>query len=812
MSLNCRKLSNTPVESVGITIYFEIERQCQCGYLVNIQHVAGDRVQISKLEGGAFKFHWEFAVEDVRHGHMTSTCGTKKTGKSAERLTACKVKSWRELNLGIYVLADLKVQPDTGICTNAVSVPYNNTTSPTMEDGSSVRIKVAQYFVNKKLQELAEKDPKIKPDDLTFLQALPHFKPSHDEPSQGTTELEHGHDDSPQLPPLFPAPSDGHVSWESLLEFNRKRRTPPGDPRFPPERPIYPPWFSVAIIGAGVTGLRTAKLLQDMGIPYKIFEASDRPGGRVFTYQFSPKTTQGKHDYYDVGAMRYPDNDASKKPMELFKELGLSSKLTKYVMSSDDNIRYFNKGHKGSPVAVANTAGDHFKDKTVPKEYLNKEYTDLRGKLVFGVNACIAAAFDPFRAALIADFDKGWKELMKYDWASARSYLAREKPQYPLPVVNWLETRNGGGTGSFDRALSETILHSLDFNDPTKDVNWWCLEGGSEVLIDAMLKALTVKPSYGQRVTSVKQAYLRPSYCIPNLPHWPRWPRSSRFPMMRVSVEGQSEEYFAHVVSTVPFANLRTVDTEQVPMSYTQRQAIRIVNYGPSVKVAIKFKTRWWEQDGVNQYGGSSYTDRQSQVIVYPSYGLGEDGPGVLIVSYNLQQDASRFGALIQNPDWSEQLDPDRQRPRWEKVLLDQIYADLAALHDVDESQLREDTLDYHAFDWYHNPYTMGAFAHFAPGQYSTFLADILQPSAYGRFHFAGEVASHHHAWVAGALDSAVRVVDEILHWDFPFLRFNFKNTYGRSLIFRDDKTADEHFDWENSNVDGAGEGQKSRS
>jgi len=86
------------------------------------------------------------------------------------------------------------------------------------------------------------------------------------------------------------------------------------------------------------------------------------------------------------------------------------------------------------------------------------------------------------------------------------------------------------------------------------------------------------------------------------------------------------------------------------------------------------------------------------------------------------QQDASRFGALIQNPDWSDQLDPDRERPRWEKVLLDQIYQDLAILHGVDEDWLREETLDYHAFDWYHNPYTMGAFAHFAPGQYSTVL------------------------------------------------------------------------------------------
>jgi len=151
-----------------------------------------------------------------------------------------------------------------------------------------------------------------------------------------------------------------------------------------------------------------------------------------------------------------------------------------------------------------------------------------------------------------------------------------------------------------------------------------------------MVKTLDTKPFYGQRVTSVKLDYQLPQWCFPHLDPWRRWPRMVGFPFMKVSVEGGREEYFTHVVSTVPFANLRTIDTDQVPMTYKQRQAIRTLNYGPAVKVGVKFKTRWWEKNGLTQFGGSSYTDRQSQVIVYPSYGLGEDGPGVLIVTYNL--------------------------------------------------------------------------------------------------------------------------------------------------------------------------------
>ena len=208
----------------------------------------------------------------------------------------------------------------------------------TMEDGSSVRTKVAQYFINKKFEELESKKAKLKIDDLTLLQALP-------QPVDGTygaNEPDHGADEPPQLPPFFPpAPGDDNVSWERVLEVFRTRRPIIRDGR----RSIPPPWYHVAIIGAGVAGLRTAMLLQRMGIPYKIFEASDRPGGRVYTYQFAsrpPGNPQGNHDYYDVGTMRYPDNNANKETFKLFDELGLSSKKIRYVLSNEGDIRYYN--------------------------------------------------------------------------------------------------------------------------------------------------------------------------------------------------------------------------------------------------------------------------------------------------------------------------------------------------------------------------------------------------------------------------------------------------------------------------------------
>lgn len=233
-----------------------------------------------------------------------------------------------------------------------------------MPDGSSVRLKVAQYYVNKAQAELEAKNPQIEVGDWPLLQALPQFEASPEqfasEAASDGAELRASAAPAP-LPPIFQMPTDNTISWKDLLDtkiFGKPGPTtgtggppaaPPheGEDRTPrmPRFPMYPPWYRVAIIGSGVAGLRSAKLLEEMGIPYDILEASDRPGGRIFTYHFPsepPNNPQGKHDYYDVGAMRFPRNEANEKTFELFDELGLTEKLNDYVFSNDNNILFFN--------------------------------------------------------------------------------------------------------------------------------------------------------------------------------------------------------------------------------------------------------------------------------------------------------------------------------------------------------------------------------------------------------------------------------------------------------------------------------------
>jgi monoamine oxidase len=61
--------------------------------------------------------------------------------------------------------------------------------------------------------------------------------------------------------------------------------------------------------------------------------------------------------------------------------------------------------------------------------------------------------------------------------------------------------------------------------------------------------------------------------------------------------------------------------------------AIAAVRYTPSVKIALQFKRRFWEEDEAI-YGGISYTDLPIRLISYPSTSYQSSGKGVLLGAY----------------------------------------------------------------------------------------------------------------------------------------------------------------------------------
>lgn len=116
----------------------------------------------------------------------------------------------------------------------------------------------------------------------------------------------------------IPASSFGSAPMGSDSDDSQHQNDPPAGkapeeenpPReeIPPDEGIKP--AKVCIVGAGAAGIYMAWMLTYLGIEYDLLEASDRIGGRVYTYdgfkQSEDPEEQCAHNYYDVGAMRIP--------------------------------------------------------------------------------------------------------------------------------------------------------------------------------------------------------------------------------------------------------------------------------------------------------------------------------------------------------------------------------------------------------------------------------------------------------------------------------------------------------------------------
>jgi monoamine oxidase len=96
----------------------------------------------------------------------------------------------------------------------------------------------------------------------------------------------------------------------------------------------------------------------------------------------------------------------------------------------------------------------------------------------------------------------------------------------------------------------------------------------------------------------------------------------------------------------------------------------------------------------------------------------------------------------------------------------------------ISYAYLLDQYITHHVYDWYHDPYTTGAFALFGPGQFSNLYTYLTRPAADGKLHFVGEASSAHHAWLVGALESAERAVM------YALLRFGMRD--GRKKCKRD--------------------------
>ncbi|KAF4457096.1 hypothetical protein F53441_884 [Fusarium austroafricanum] len=498
---------------------------------------------------------------------------------------------------------------------------------------------------------------------------------------------------------------------------------------------IKPYTGRVAIVGAGVTGLYLAMMLKYLNINnVDIYEASDRVGGRVYTYNF-PDDAESPcpHNYYDIGAMRIPEIDAMKSTLVLIDQLKLNKQPYVLDAGCEPQMHWYSNSAKPN--------GDRY-------------YEVLKGIIAEQV---------------IPGQTKFQKWIDDNDEYSTRAYLMLNEKAGGWDYDETEEAEAAAtSTGLFDQSIVESLCDYSDFQ-ATEGKPWYRLEGGMSVVTEKMNECIEDPKWVSHNPTKLKVKTKCPVTAMrDNI-------QDQKIEVTFSGAGGSKTESYDMVFNTTAMGPLQRMDIKglihgfgpaRVPdqiLTGTREKVltgIRALSYDRACKVAIKFKTRWWKgmyKNSKVKTGGVSGSDLPISNVVYPSWDDG-DKSAVLIVSYTWAQDATRMGALI--PDYS------KQDPSIDDEVVTQCFADLAKIWAQPEGPkitsdtaitadyLRSQYITHHAYAWSHDPYMGGAFALFGPGQFKYIYPEFQKLFCGGKFAICGEALSPHHAWISGALDS----------------------------------------------------------
>ena len=548
--------------------------------------------------------------------------------------------------------------------------------------------------------------------------------------------------------------ADAYANWIKARPFawSSSRLTPEGFPKesrvrvavgVPSEKLMWdseptPPTkkraveMRVGIIGAGMSGLYAGLLLKKNGIPFQILEGkSDRVGGRVYTCR--EEFGEGEFQYFEAGAMRLPCIPSQdpifhlieclNKQLEACDKPDKKIELIDYTYKHEEgNLVYMN----GKQVKTLKYANEH------PKELGFVDLTPEDTKKT--ADALMGEVMKP----LLEEFnDIGEKSFFeKYDHMSLRYYLGNcADPKWYPAKINYVETMTSG-TNGFTYGLIENVIAFDNFN--SQPVEWKTIKNGMCRLPEACV-ALIGEENITMGAIAYKIDVEGDKVAV-------TYSTDGKIPSEQPKVET-----FGKVLLAIPNSVLRMI--ERPIWSPRKEEAIRACNIQPCYKLGLQFKTRFWENvKKVDHptYGGQSTTDTPSRWIVYPSYGIGDKGKGILI-TYCWSTDA-----LSILPASEEQR----------KTI---ALRDLQCLY-PNVKVAEEFTGKWKSVHWT-TDWTSGVAA-FLPGQFKHLYEALQEPEA--PIYFAGEHISTRHGWIVGALESARHACHQMFPPpppdDFPYL------------------------------------------
>lgn len=456
----------------------------------------------------------------------------------------------------------------------------------------------------------------------------------------------------------------------------------------------------VVILGGGAAGLAAAYELKKKKIPFRIFEASSRIGGRVHTVSLFPQPGP----VAEMGAEFFEGSHSSVH--QLAKELNLPVTELKTV------------GHLEAQ--VFSFAG---------KTYLVKDVVPRLKSLQSSLRRVRADLFRDQDVILSYKSTLQYERSRYYDTLSLKDLLESWRREVDPLLLRLIEEQAVMRFGV--DAEGQSALHFLETLDGEGSS---LLIGRPQFRMDGGLSKLM--QALADRVSGVI-----PNQVVKmNHPLMEIAETDGVFTLTFATAAGRKSFTTRNVICTIPFSKLRFVKgIENLKFSDLKKENILQQSYATHSKGVLVFKSPFWCQKrgpvpgNLGNFSGDFISEK------FWDSGRGQQGDQGLLTF----QRGGRRGLEAAS------------------AVFEEAVRDLGLFYDVVpevESSFTQ------MVNWQQRPWVAGSMAVFKPGQYMRFKGVAGEAEYSGRFLFAGEHTSlRFSGTLQGALESGMKAAAEII-------------------------------------------------